>query len=564
MAGNMLMINVGVNSKDAENSLASLEETLKNISKQDAELKVGENLAAEVENARKKYLDMVKMVNSTEGELQKAFAISGLRQTIADVNALNKKIAETGAKIKPIELQSVMFDGKELFDIKGIDKSLDKFTKKLDKDSNDAFANILTTNLGQKFFSKQKNELEKQLETDLKDLAKNFSQDKLEQYINKYLKIRSIDVAKSGKDKIATSGVTPKAITDLIDNKAISKQLAEGKIDVKAMFQKKATDVGFVKNMKDQIFSELMVFLNQNTDANTFGTKYTDAQMTEMTQGAKESKKQIKLLKEEFIGLINQYNGFNRNSKIELVLDTVARIESLRKELKGLGQDISEINNIEKQDEYKENLNTLKYTLIPDGNDDYYDEDFDTYLLKLKNDFNKLNNTNIQSIMSMNIGDEKKIEKLKENLTQIDELLIKTNSYDSIVPNVSSEVIGDIEILKKQRGQIIAGLKQLNVYVAGVGIPMADYIAGGNKGSGGSGSGTVSGSGNYDSSEVDALKTKLTETQTEAEKLKIALDSANTELEKLKGASSQSANDNNKRTTNNTGSANNLYVKPTG
>ena len=548
MAGNMLMINVGVNSKDAENSLASLEETLKNISKQDAELKVGENLAAEVENARKKYLDMVKMVNSTEGELQKAFAISGLRQTIADVNALNKKIAETGAKIKPIELQSVMFDGKELFDIKGIDKSLDKFTKKLDKDSNDAFANILTTNLGQKFFSKQKNELEKQLETDLKDLAKNFSQDKLEQYINKYLKIRSIDVAKSGKDKIATSGVTPKAITDLIDNKAISKQLAEGKIDVKAMFQKKATDVGFVKNMKDQIFSELMVFLNQNTDANTFGTKYTDAQMTEMTQGAKESKKQIKLLKEEFIGLINQYNGFNRNSKIELVLDTVARIESLRKELKGLGQDISEINNIEKQDEYKENLNTLKYTLIPDGNDDYYDEDFDTYLLKLKNDFNKLNNTNIQSIMSMNIGDEKKIEKLKENLTQIDELLIKTNSYDSIVPNVSSEVIGDIEILKKQRGQIIAGLKQLNVDVAGVGIPMADYIAGGNKGSGGSGSGTVSGSGNYDSSEVDALKTKLTETQTEAEKLKTALDSANTELEKLKGLSSQSENDNNKIT----------------
>ena len=174
MAGNMLMINVGVNSKDAENSLASLEETLKNISKKDSDLKVGENLAAEVENARKKYLDMVKMVNSTEGELQKAFAISGLKQTIADVNALNKKIAETGAKIKPIELQSVMFDGKELFDIKGIDKSLDKFAKKLDKDSNDAFANILTTNLGQKFFSKQKNELEKQLETDLKDLAKDY------------------------------------------------------------------------------------------------------------------------------------------------------------------------------------------------------------------------------------------------------------------------------------------------------------------------------------------------------------------------------------------------------
>ena len=559
MAGNMLMISVGVNSKDAENSLASLEETLKNISKQDAELKVGENLAAEVENARKKYLDMVKMVNSTEGELQKAFAISGLKQTIADVNALNKKIAETGAKIKPIELQSVMFDGKELFDIKGIDKSLDKFAKKLDKDSNDAFANILTTNLGQQFFSKQKNELEKQLETDLKDLAKDFSQDKLEQYINKYLKIRSIDVAKNGKDKIATSGVTPKAITDLIDNKAISKQLAEGKIDVKAMFQKKATDVGFVKNMKDQIFSELMVFLNQNTDANTFGTKYTDAQMTEMTQGAKESKKQIKLLKEEFIGLINQYNGFNRNSKIELVLDTVARIESLRKELKGLGQDISEINNIKKQDEYKENLNTLKYTLIPDGNDDYYDEDFDTYLLKLKNDFNKLNNTNIQSIMSMNIGDEKKIEKLKENLTQIDELLIKTNSYDSIVPNVSSEVIGDIEILKKQREQIISGLKQLNVDVAGVGIPMVDYIAGGNKGSGGNSSGTGSGDGDGKGSgsgtgngggmtpeETEKLKKDYADLTAEVEKYKAQIAETTAKLEEMKKTQAESEGDKSK------------------
>ncbi len=42
MAGNMLMINVGVNSKNAENSLASLEETLKNISKKDSDLKVGE------------------------------------------------------------------------------------------------------------------------------------------------------------------------------------------------------------------------------------------------------------------------------------------------------------------------------------------------------------------------------------------------------------------------------------------------------------------------------------------------------------------------------------------
>ena len=559
MAGNMLMINVGVNSKDAENSLASLEETLKNISKKDADLKVGENLATEVENARKKYLDMVKMVNSTEGELQKAFAISGLKQTIADIEALNKKISETGAKIKPIELQSVMFDGKELFDIKGIDKSLNKFAKKLDKESNDAFANILTTNLGQQFFSKQKIELEKQLETDLKNLAKDFSQDKLEQYINKYLKIRSIDVAKNGKDKIATSGVTPKAITDLIDNKTISKQLAEGKIDVKAMFQKKATDVGFVKNMKDQIFSELMAFLNQNTDANTFGTKYTDAQMTEMTQRAKESKKQIKLLKEEFIGLINQYNGFNRNSKIELVLDTVARIESLRKELKGLGQDISEINNIEKQDEYKENLNTLKYTLIPDGNDDYYDEDFDTYLLKLKNDFNKLNNTNIQSIMSMNIGDEKKIEKLKENLTQIDELLIKTNSYDSIVPNVSSEVIGDIEILKKQRGQIIAGLKQLNVDVAGVGIPMADYIAGGNKGSGGSGSGTGSGDGDGNGigsgtgngggmtpEEMEKLKKDYADLTAEVEKYKVQIAETTAKLEEMKKTQAESEGDKSK------------------
>lgn len=556
MAGNMLMINVGVNSKDAENSLASLEETLKNISKKDADLKVGENLATEVENARKKYLDMVKMVNSTEGELQKAFAISGLKQTIADIEALNKKISETGAKIEPIELQSVMFDGKELFDIKGIDKSLNKFAKKLDKESNDAFANILTTNLGQQFFSKQKIELEKQLETDLKNLAKDFSQDKLEQYINKYLKIRSIDVAKNGKDKIATSGVTPKAITDLIDNKAISKQLAEGKIDVKAMFQKKATDVGFVKNMKDQIFSELMAFLNQNTDANTFGTKYTDAQMTEMTQGAKESKKQTKLLKEELENLINTYNKFDTiNSDYNKILDTVARIESLRKELKGLGEDITKIGVISGQDIYNENVKTLKNTLsiskeagVPDSNDNYYDEDYDAYLNDLYSTFKKLQKINIQNILNSGARDASKIDTLKQNLSEIDELIIKANSYDSLVPGFSDSIIGDIEILKNQREQIIAGLKKLNVDVAGVGIPMADYIAGGNKGSGGSDSGTGLGNENYDSSEVDALKTKLTETQTEAEKLKIALDSANTELEKLKGASSQSANDNNKIT----------------
>lgn len=567
MAGNMLMINVGVNSKDAENSLASLEETLKNISKKDADLKVGENLATEVENARKKYLDMVKMVNSTEGELQKAFAISGLKQTIADIEALNKKISETGAKIKPIELQSVMFDGKELFDIKGIDKSLNKFAKKLDKESNDAFANILTTNLGQQFFSKQKIELEKQLETDLKNLAKDFSQDKLEQYINKYLKIRSIDVAKNGKDKIATSGVTPKAITDLIDNKAISKQLAEGKIDVKAMFQKKATDVGFVKNMKDQIFSELMAFLNQNTDANTFGTKYTDAQMTEMTQGAKESKKQTKLLKEELENLINTYNKFDTiNGDYNKILDTIARIESLRKELKGLGEDITKIGAISDQDIYNENAKTLKNTLsiakeagVPDSNDDYYDEDYDAYLNDLLLTFKKLQKINVQNILSSGARDASKIDTLKQNLSEIDELIIKANSYDSLVAGFSDSIIGDIEILKNQREQIIAGLKKLNVDVAGVGIPMADYIAGGNKGSGGNSSGTGSGDGNGNGAgsgtgnggvmtpeEMEKLKKDYADLTAEVEKYKAQITETTAKLEEMKKTQAESEGDKNK------------------
>ncbi len=567
MAGNMLMINVGVNSKDAENSLASLEETLKNISKKDSDLKVGENLAAEVENARKKYLDMVKMVNSTEGELQKAFAISGLKQTIADIEALNKKISETGAKIKPIELQSVMFDGKELFDIKGIDKSLNKFAKKLDKESNDAFANILTTNLGQQFFTKQKIELEKQLETDLKNLAKDFSQDKLEQYINKYLKIRSIDVAKNGKDKIATSGVTPKAITDLIDNKAISKQLAEGKIDVKAMFQKKATDVGFVKNMKDQIFSELMAFLNQNTDANTFGTKYTDAQMTEMTQGAKESKKQTKLLKEELENLINTYNKFDTiNGDYNKILDTVARIESLRKELKGLGEDITKVGIISDQDIYNENVKTLKNTLsiskeagVPNSNDDYYDEDYDAYLTDLYSTFKKLQKINVQNILSSGARDASKIDTLKQNLSEIDELIIKANSYDSLVPGFSDSIIGDIEILKNQREQIIAGLKRLNVDVAGVGIPMADYIAGGNKGSGGNSSGTGSGDGDGNGAgsgtgngggmtpeETEKLKKDYADLTAEVEKYKAQIAETTAKLEEMKKTQAESEGDKSK------------------
>lgn len=566
MAGNMLMINVGVNSKDAENSLASLEETLKNISKKDADLKVGENLAAEVENARKKYLDMVKMVNSTEGELQKAFAISGLKQTIADINALNKKISETGAKVKPIELRSVVFDGEELFDIKGIDKSLEKFARKLEIDSGDTFSRILSTNMGEKFFTKQKNELEKQLKTDLKRLSEDFSQDKLEQYINKYLKIRSIDVAKTGKEKIATSGITPKAITALIDDKNISKQLSDREIDVKSMFQKKATDVNFVKNMKDQIFSELMVFLNQNTDANTFGTKYTDTQMAEMTQETKESKKQTKLLKEELESLINTYNKFDTiNDDYNKILDTVARIESLRKELKGFGEDITKIGVISGKDIYNENVKTLKNTLslskdrvFPDS-DDYFDEDYNEYLNDLYEPFEKFEKLNVQNILSSGAQDVAKIDTLKQNLSEIDELIIKANSYDSLVPGFSDSIIGDIEILKNQREQIIAGLKKLNVDVAGVGIPMADYIAGGNKGSGGNSSGTGSGDGDGNGAgsgtgnggvmtpeEMEKLKKDYADLTAEVEKYKAQITETTAKLEEMKKTQAESDGDKSK------------------
>ncbi len=358
--------------------------------------------------------------------------------------------------------------------------------------------------------------------------------------------------------------MTPKAITDLIDNKAISKQLAEGKIDVKAMFQKKATDVGFVKNMKDQIFSELMAFLNQNTDANTFGTKYTDAQMTEMTQGAKESKKQTKLLKEELENLINTYNKFDTiNGDYNKILDTVARIESLRKELKGLGEDITKVGIISDQDIYNENVKTLKNTLsiskeagVPNSNDDYYDEDYDAYLTDLYSTFKKLQKINVQNILSSGARDASKIDTLKQNLSEIDELIIKANSYDSLVPGFSDSIIGDIEILKNQREQIIAGLKRLNVDVAGVGIPMADYIAGGNKGSGGNSSGTGSGDGDGNGAgsgtgngggmtpeETEKLKKDYADLTAEVEKYKAQIAETTAKLEEMKKTQAESEGD---------------------
>ena len=60
----------------------------------------------------------------------------------------------------------------------------------------------MKTQLGDKFFAEQKKNLQDQLEYDMKQLAKNFSQDKLEAYINKYFKTKAFSAAKNGRDTI--------------------------------------------------------------------------------------------------------------------------------------------------------------------------------------------------------------------------------------------------------------------------------------------------------------------------------------------------------------------------
>lgn len=196
MAGNMLMLDVGINSKSAEDGLESLERTLEKISQKNDNLKIGEQLANDAKLAQQRYNDLIQLVEKAESKTKQVFAMAGLKYVIEDITALNQKIKETGAEIDQIELKSIKFDGKELFDIKGIDKSIDKFAKEIDKSANDSLSKILKTQLGDKFFAEQKKNLQDQLEYDMKQLAKNFSQDKLEAYINKYFKTKAFSAAK--------------------------------------------------------------------------------------------------------------------------------------------------------------------------------------------------------------------------------------------------------------------------------------------------------------------------------------------------------------------------------
>lgn len=489
MAGNMLMLDVGINSKSAEDGLESLERTLEKISQKNDNLKIGEQLANDAKLAQQRYNDLIQLVEKAESKTKQVFAMAGLKYVIEDITALNQKIKETGAEIDQIELKSIKFDGKELFDIKGIDKSIDKFAKEIDKSANDSLSKILKTQLGDKFFAEQKKNLQDQLEYDMKQLAKNFSQDKLEAYINKYFKTKAFSAAKNGSDTIALNGRFPKEIEQLLNNKKISEQLNANNIDVKAILQQKAKDVAYVKDMKEQITKEFISFLNNNTDANTFGKSYTDSDIKAMTSGSNISEitNETQKLKDELKELIDLYNNFNHNTDENEIYDTVAQIEALRTALKSLGEESSKVGKIDDMEMYKKYLKTVKDTLSlsrdmnEPGKTDDYSEEYAAHAQELSYDIDTLNEVNMQAIIDSSAKAENKISTLKERLSDIDMLIAKINSYNSLAPGFVEAIFNtkDINKLNEQREIIIAGLKKMGVDTSGIGS-ISGALTGGN------------------------------------------------------------------------------------
>lgn len=529
MAGNMLMLDVGINSKSAEDGLESLERTLEKISQKNDNLKIGEQLANDAKLAQQRYNDLIQLVEKAESKTKQVFAMAGLKYVIEDITALNQKIKETGAEIDQIELKSIKFDGKELFDIKGIDKSIDKFAKEIDKSANDSLSKILKTQLGDKFFAEQKKNLQDQLEYDMKQLAKNFSQDKLEAYINKYFKTKAFSAAKNGSDTIALNGRFPKEIEQLLNNKKISEQLNANNIDVKAILQQKAKDVAYVKDMKEQITKEFISFLNNNTDANTFGKSYTDSDIKAMTSGSNISEitNETQKLKDELKELIDLYNNFNHNTDENEIYDTVAQIEALRTALKSLGEESSKVGKIDDMEMYKKYLKTVKDTLSlsrdmnEPGKTDDYSEEYAAHAQALSYDIDTLNEVNMQAIIDSSAKAENKISTLKERLSDIDMLIAKINSYNSLAPGFVEAIFNtkDINKLNEQREIIIAGLKKMGVDISGIGS-ISGALTGGND-SLTSGTGDTPNSDEMLSSEeAEKLKKNYADITAEVEKYK--------------------------------------------
>lgn len=529
MAGNMLMLDVGINSKSAEDGLESLERTLEKISQKNDNLKIGEQLANDAKLAQQRYNDLIQLVEKAESKTKQVFAMAGLKYVIEDITALNQKIKETGAEVDQIELKSIKFDGKELFDIKGIDKSIDKFAKEIDKSANDFLSKILKTQLGDKFFAEQKKNLQAQLEYDMKQLAKNFSQDKLEAYINKYFKTKAFSAAKNGRDTIALNGRFPKEIEQLLNNKKISEQLNANNIDVKAILQQKAKDVVYVKDMKEQITKEFISFLNNNTDANTFGKSYTDSDITAMTSGSNISEitNETQKLKDELKELIDLYNNFNHNTDENEIYDTVAQIEALRTALKSLGEESSKVGKIDDMEMYKEYLKTVKDTLSlsrdmkePGKNDDY-SEEYAEHAQELSYDIDKLNKVNMQAIIDSGDKAENKISTLKERLSDIDMLIAKINSYNSLAPGFIEAIsdVEDVNKLNEQREIIIAGLKKMGVDTSGIGS-ISGALTGGNDSLTSGAGDTPNSDEMLSSEETEKLKKNYADITAEVEKYK--------------------------------------------
>lgn len=486
-------------------------------------------MANDAKLAQQRYNDLIQLVEKAESKTKQVFAMAGLKYVIEDITALNQKIKETGAEIDQIELKSIKFDGKELFDIKGIDKSIDKFAKEIDKSANDSLSKILKTQLGDKFFAEQKKNLQDQLEYDMKQLAKNFSQDKLEAYINKYFKTKAFSAAKNGSDTIALNGRFPKEIEQLLNNKKISEQLNANNIDVKAILQQKAKDVAYVKDMKEQITKEFISFLNNNTDANTFGKSYTDSDIKAMTSGSNISEitNETQKLKDELKELIDLYNNFNHNTDENEIYDTVAQIEALRTALKSLGEESSKVGKIDDMEMYKKYLKTVKDTLSlsrdmnePSKTDDY-SEEYAAHAQALSYDIDTLNEVNMQAIIDSSAKAENKISTLKERLSDIDMLIAKINSYNSLAPGFVEAIFNtkDINKLNEQREIIITGLKKMGVDTSGIGS-ISGALTGGNDSLTSGAGDTPNSDEMLSSEEAEKLKKNYADITAEVEKYK--------------------------------------------
>lgn len=469
----MLMINVGVDTSNADNGLQSLEKALERISNRNNDLEIGENLAEAAKVARERLNEINKSISETNSEFQKAFALAGLKYVMKDIDKINEKIRETGANIEQIKIKGISFEGRDIINVKDIDGTIKEISQKLESEIDNSLSQILRTKLGGEFFKAQSVELKKQLEGDLKSLAEDFSQEKLEQYVNKFIKKKSIDAAQKGRQTISTSGSLPTELSALLKDNKISNNLAANKIDIKKMFQEKAKNSDLIKQFNDQTFHEFVNFLNSKTDLNTFGQKYSDSDIEKETQRRvsenEKRKESIRSLKEELNSLIETYNktavvkmGGSTEEQNE-VFTMIASIARLRNELEQLkAYDIPQVKDVGQFTDWFKELNS-ELRAANDGLENICETD----ISEIIDEVETLSKYNVDEVISSGASQDQKLQKLQDDLNNVNELISRVSNYEFVtkekLPNFVDEIFGEnvIEDLNNKRAQIITALNDM-------------------------------------------------------------------------------------------------------